>query len=495
MGRSGTRISAKLLASFATLLALLIVLSFSSLTAIGKLGVSLNTAVNVNSRKLGLIGEIHNGFEEMRTDATKVEISLINMLVGRLGGGEQRIGNADCWTCHTPERITAQKQRFDEVGVRLRRALAQVRPLAAGGERTALDAMDDAVRQWGEFYENYLRLASERDFSQAHEIMLGKIYPLVDSLDKAADDLAARQRALLGSASRDAFTSVAASRRIAFVLIGLSLAVGVAVYWIVRGINVVLREFAGELETLTHRVASAASQVLSSSGSLANGAAKQAASLQDAVASTTEINSMAQKSTASSKLAAGKMEEAAARVPGANRSLQEMVACMDAIGTSSGRISGIIQVIDEIAFQTNLLALNAAVEAARSGEAGLGFAVVADEVRNLAQRCAQAAHDTADLVEQSIAIAEDGRSKFDRVARAIHSITESASQAKTVVDSIESGNEEQSRGVTQIAVAVAKVEKVMQANAENARNNAAAGEELNAQSAALEDIVKLVALI
>jgi methyl-accepting chemotaxis protein len=122
-----------------------------------------------------------------------------------------------------------------------------------------------------------------------------------------------------------------------------------------------------------------------------------------------------------------------------------MVQSMKEINTSSEKISKIIRVIDEIAFQTNILALNAAVEAARAGEAGMGFAVVADEVRNLAHRSAQAAKDTAALIEESIAKSNEGNNKLQLVADSIQKVTGSATQVKVLVDEVDVGSQEQSR--------------------------------------------------
>ena len=81
--------------------------------------------------------------------------------------------------------------------------------------------------------------------------------------------------------------------------------------------------------------------------------------------------------------------------------MDEATEAMERITASSGKISNIIGLIDDIAFQTNLLALNASVEAARAGEAGKGFAVVAVEVRRLAQSAAQASTEVKALIEQS----------------------------------------------------------------------------------------------
>ena len=132
------------------------------------------------------------------------------------------------------------------------------------------------------------------------------------------------------------------------------------------------------------------------------------------------------------------------------------------------KIAKIIKVIDEIAFQTNILALNAAVEAARAGEAGMGFAVVADEVRSLAQRCAQAAKDTAALIEESILKSGDGKGKVDQVTTAIRTITADTTSVKTLVEEVSLASQEQARGIQQIGKAIVQMEQVTQSTAANA---------------------------
>src|SRR5207344_1020524 len=152
----------------------------------------------------------------------------------------------------------------------------------------------------------------------------------------------------------------------------------------------------------------------------------------------------------SSHQAAALMAEAARVVESANKSLGDMVSSMTSIKDSSNRVSKIIKTIDEIAFQTNILALNAAVEAARAGEAGMGFAVVADEVRSLAQRSAQAAKDTAVLIEESIAKANDGNQKVGLVTSAVAATTESSVKAKGLVDEVSVASRQQSQGIEQV---------------------------------------------
>lgn len=251
-----------------------------------------------------------------------------------------------------------------------------------------------------------------------------------------------------------------------------------------------LRQVAIAIGKRAEEVAAAASLVSSSSHFLAQGSSEQAATLEQTSASSEEINAMAHKNSENSRGAADLVMQSQEKFVLTNRTLEQTVVAMGEINTQSGKISQIMKVIDEIAFQTNILALNAAVEAARAGEAGLGFAVVADEVRNLAQRCAQAAKDTASLIEGSIFKSTEGNAKVDQVAAAIRAITEEASKVKALVDEVSSGSREQVRGIEQIGNAITQMEDVTRKTAGRAEENASAAEELNAQSEALKDIVE-----
>jgi methyl-accepting chemotaxis protein/methyl-accepting chemotaxis protein-1 (serine sensor receptor) len=244
-----------------------------------------------------------------------------------------------------------------------------------------------------------------------------------------------------------------------------------------------------ELAQSSEQIAAAASQVSSSSQSLAQGASEQAATIEETSSVSVEINSMAQRNTENSRQTAEIVTGSEAGFQRANSSLSEMVVAMEGISSSSQKISKIIKVIDEIAFQTNILALNAAVEAARAGDAGMGFAVVADEVRSLAQRCAQAAKDTTDLIEDSIQKSDGGMIKVDQVAVAIREITAQSAQIKTLVDEINLGSIEQSRGIDQISRSIGQMEQVTQSSAANAEETAAAAEQLSAQAKTMNDVV------
>ncbi|PWT98944.1 MAG: hypothetical protein C5B51_28180 [Terriglobia bacterium] len=321
--------------------------------------------------------------------------------------------------------------------------------------------------------------------------------PAFQTLDKTMSLIVKWNVDYGNTAATEAIRTVSSTRLWAYCFLGGALLLGsVLAVVILRGVNRTLRVAIAELSSSAGQVAGAASQIASSSQLLAQASSEQASSLEETSASTEEINSMASRNTENSCSAAGLVTQSEQKFAETNQSLEEMVEAMGEIENSSGKISKIIKVIDEIAFQTNILALNAAVEAARAGEAGMGFAVVADEVRNLAQRSAQAAKDTASLIEESIATSNGGKVKVDKVARAIRAVTEDAGKVKTLVDEVNLGSQEQARGIEQIGRALAQMEQVTQTAASNSEQSAAASEELNAQAQALRHIVDgLTALV
>jgi len=169
---------------------------------------------------------------------------------------------------------------------------------------------------------------------------------------------------------------------------------------------------------------------------------------------------------------------------------------MDEINRASEETSKIIKTIDEIAFQTNLLALNAAVEAARAGEAGAGFAVVADEVRNLAMRAAEAAKNTANLIDGTVKKVKEGSELVASTSTSFADVVQRTGKVGGLVGEITAASQEQAQGIDQISKAVAEMDKVVQQNAANAEESAAAAEQMSAQSEEMKSFVNdLFALV
>jgi methyl-accepting chemotaxis protein len=230
-------------------------------------------------------------------------------------------------------------------------------------------------------------------------------------------------------------------------------------------------------------------QVSEGSQSLSSGATEQAASIEQLNASISEIADM----TRQNAMSASKADKIANVVKkdatsGTDR-MEQMLGSMSEVSEAASGISKIIRVIDDIAFQTNILALNAAIEAARAGSYGKGFAVVAEEVRNLAARSANAAKETTQMIDKSIAKAIEGTEIAQSTSSALKMIEEGVKGTAVIIGEIARSSNDQATGISQINTGIDQVAKIVQTNSATAEQSAAASVELFSQAESMKELV------
>ena len=369
--------------------------------------------------------------------------------------------------------------------------------IASPEDRVIFDAMTTEREKSGAVRAQVLALSRDGKKKEAGELLRTTMLPAFNKYTETAQKLVDfnKKNAERSTASIVSTVGVANTG----MMIGLAAAtlMGAAISWLItRTTNKALTRIAGTLGAGSQQVASASGQVSSAGQSIAQGASEQAAALEETTSALEEMSSMSRKNTETAQHAAQLAGTAKAAADTGNLAMEKMSAAIMDIEKSAKDTAKIIKVIDEIAFQTNLLALNAAVEAARAGEAGKGFAVVAEEVRNLAQRSAEAAKNTAALIEGSVNNAHHGVSIADEVGTRLVEITKATTQVNSLIAEIASASQEQAQGVQQISKAVGEMDQVTQANAANAEESAAAAEELTSQSVEVAGVVnELIALV
>jgi methyl-accepting chemotaxis protein len=422
------------------------------------------------------------------------EDSLPGLIVSSQAAQQQRY---NAWallnlaTSDSPEEVAMHLQQYKGGHEAMSKLMDEYEKMVSqDDERQLFDNVKKIRVQLSEESDKVISLAQANKMKESADLYDHQVDPDTTHFDEAVQALVAYNQKNVKE-STDTLEA-AVSSGVTGIMIGISaatLAAIIVAFITIRAINTALKKIAETLSSGSEQVASASSQVSSSSQALAQGASEQAASLEETSSALEEMSSMTKKNAESAQQAAGLASEAKSAADKGNSEMDRMGNAITEIEKSATETAKIIKVIDEIAFQTNLLALNAAVEAARAGEAGKGFAVVAEEVRNLAMRSAEAAKNTAAMIEESVKNAKNGVQIANEVGKTLAEITGSNEKVNALIGEIAAASAEQAQGIGQVNTAVTQMDKVTQSNAAAAEESASASEELSSQAMELNSVV------
>ena len=332
------------------------------------------------------------------------------------------------------------------------------------------------------------------DRKRAGEVVAGSLNPLYEEHRQAIDNVVRMADEKLKAEEADADATVGKSATLLAIL--AAVAAG-AIFMCAFYMNYIASTIIGKIRRVVEglsrnadRFSASAERLRRTNGRLAEGASEQAAAIEETSSSLEEISIMTKRNSDNSYQADRLMAETRSVVDDAGRSMTDLNDSMSEISRAGEETQKIIRTIDEIAFQTNLLALNAAVEAARAGEAGAGFAIVAEEVRNLAVRAAEAAKNTAGLIEETVGRVRDGSHIVERTDGAFKQVTSKVTRVGELIGEIAEASREQAQGIEQVNRSVSDMDKVIQQNSATADESATSSEDMTAQAWQIKDFVE-----
>ncbi|MYM99129.1 methyl-accepting chemotaxis protein, partial [Duganella vulcania] len=498
--------SSKLLASFAVLLGLTLLLGLSDLSRMARIDDASSELSDKWLPQTIAVLSLRNDLLEVR----KLEHVVV--------GDKDSIADADRKLGAAYTALRGHTSHLTQV-----LAEAPVKLLAAEMLRLAAD--------YGAEHERMMALAAAGKKDEAAAALKGRSQQAMDALNGQLDKLLAAQKAGSQHAAHvaddlyDGARIVAASTLAMAVFGGALLAL-----WLARSISAPLQRamlvaqriangdlstrigdtanndtgrllqamqhmndsllaIIGQVQQGARAIDGAAREIAEGNLNLSTRTEQQAASLEETASSMEQLTATV-KQNADHAMQANKLALSASAVAqrgGAD--VEQVVGTMASIDDSSKKIAEIIGVIDGIAFQTNILALNAAVEAARAGEQGRGFAVVASEVRNLAQRSAAAAREIKELIADSVDKVARGTQLADQARTTMDEVVGSVQRVTGLIGEIADASAEQTAGLEQVNQAVAEMDQATQQNAALVEQAAAATAAMQEETGKLNEAI------
>jgi len=374
---------------------------------------------------------------------------------------------------------------LDDLMLRLRTLTASEPDIAKYGKQ-----LTDDIQKYKEIILNFHQVAGE--LRKRKDDMNVEKENLLIMMEKMDDHIAESSEKSLESLNKEIYSQLGLVSIAAFFV---TLSVIFLSYLQGRSITNSLKLIISGLQNTSERMTTASEQVFSTSQRLAKGTSNQAASLEETSSSLEEMDTMIQQNTENISRTDHIVKNSAKGIEIANSSMMLLLKSMNDISQASINIRKIIKNINEIAFQTNLLSLNAAIEAARAGEAGAGFAVVADEVRNLAMRSADAAKNTAEIIEITVKKVTEGSEVVSTVHETFAQVESDSQEIRQLVAEVAVSSNEHAHGINQVSRAVNDMDKVVQQNVEDSEMLAATSEEMNIQVKDMTEFVQELAVL